>query len=394
MRTIALDLGKASIDWCEVAQGRVVDRGRVRDLQALQPILGRESGPVRVGFEACREALHAHDVMLSWGHVPYVFETTCVRSFAGIGQHGRKNDRIDAERLALALERDHAKFAHVLSEDARRLRELQEQHRALVETRKRLVIHTRGILRGRGIDVPACAIESFVGNLRKAQREGSLTTCWVDAFLAPLEALEPEIAKVDLAIHALCTAQKDPVIERLASVPGVSLLVAAAFISVIDRADRFDNASQVSSYLGLCPAENSTGGRRKLGSITKQGNPYARGMLVQAAWCVLRSRDTKDQLVQWAHKTSRRRGGMRAAVAVARRLSRILYSLWKHGTYYDPRGAVPLPHDSGDGKEGAAEELKRIAEASKRGALKLQRLQRVHHKTLQNTKNSEGQSAN
>lgn len=387
MRTIALDLGKASIDWCEVERGKVVGRGRVQDLQELQPILSRESGAVRVGFEACRESLHAHDVMLSWGHVPYVFDTTCVRSFAGIGQHGRKNDRIDAERLALALERDHAKFAHVLGQDARRLRELQEQHRALVETRKRLVIHVRGILRGRGVNLPSCAIESFVSNLRKAQREATIPTSWVDSLLAPLEAMEPEIAKVDLQIHELCTNQKDPVIERLASVPGVSLLVAAAFISVIDKADRFDNASQVSSYLGLCPGENSTGGRRKLGSITKQGNPYARGLLVQAAWCVLRSRDTKDQLVRWAHKTSQRRGRMRAAVAVARRLSRVLFSLWKHGTFYDPRGTAPL--DKND-----ADHAKTLERASKSGTLKLSRQKRVHQRTLEAAKLSEGQSAN
>lgn len=387
MRTIALDLGKASIDWCEVEQGKVVGRGRVQDLQGLQPILSRESGPVRVGFEACREALHTHAVMLSWGHVPYVFDTTCVRSFAGIGQHGRKNDRIDAERLAIALERDHAKFAHVLGQDSRRLRELQEQHRALVETRTRLVTHVRGILRGRGIDLPSCAIERFVSNLRQAQREGTVTTSWVDALLVPLEALEPEIAKVDLQIHELCMCQKDPVIERLASVPGVSLLVAAAFISVVDEADRFDNASQVSSYLGLCPGENSTGGRRKLGSITKQGNPYARGLLVQAAWCVLRSRDMKDQLVRWARKTSQRRGRMRAAVAVARRLSRILYSLWKHGTYYDPRGTVPL-------EQNDADRTNALRRASKSGTLKLSRQKRVHQRTLEAAKLSEVHAAN
>jgi transposase len=271
-----------------------------------------------------------------------------------------------------------------LGQDARRLRELQEQHRALVGARKRLVIHARGILRGRGVDLPSCAIESFVSNLRKAQQEGA-TTSWVDALLAPLQALEPEIAKIDLEIHELCTNQKDPVIERLASVPGVSLLVAAAFISAIDKADRFDNASQVSSYLGLCPGENSTGGRQKLGSITKQGNPYARCLLVQAAWCVLRSRDTKDHLVRWAHKTSQRRGRMRAAVAVARRLSRILYGLWKHGTYYDPRGATGLNEDD-------LEHAKTLERVSKSGTRKLSRQKRIHQRTLEAVKLSEGQS--
>jgi hypothetical protein len=78
------------------------------------------------------------------------------------------------------------------------------------------------------------AIESFVSNLRKAQQKGTVITSWVDAFLAPLKALEPEIAKVDLAIHALCTNQIDAVIERLASVPRVSFLQRGTIL--LDRA--------------------------------------------------------------------------------------------------------------------------------------------------------------
>jgi transposase len=234
--------------------------------------------------------------MQSWGHEPYVMDTTRVRRLVGIGEHGRKNDRLDAEKQGLALERGHAPRAHVLSEDARRLRELQELHRALVQTRKRAVIHIRGLLRGRGIDVPTCAVEHFAQRVREAPMDDYARTL-VQALLGPLDAIEPELAKVDLQIDELCTKQKDPVVERLASVPGVSLLVAAAFISAVDDPHRFRNAGQVSSYLGLCPREESTGGRRRLGSITKQGNAYARGMLVQAAWCVLRSPDTKDP--QW-----------------------------------------------------------------------------------------------
>jgi hypothetical protein len=168
----------------------------------------------------------------------------------------------------------------------------------------------------------------------------------------------------------MCSTQKDPVIERLASVPGVNLMVAAAFISAVDDAQRFKNASQVASYLGLCPSENSTGGRRKLGSITKEGNAHAREMLVQAAWCVMRSRDTGDPLVRWAHRTSQRRGRMRAAIAVARRLARILWSLWRHGSYYDPSEA--------EGEQREAAQL----QAKKRGALKLGRAQRSRERTL------------
>lgn len=375
MRTLALDLGKKSIDWCEVKGGRVIGRGRVERLEGLVPILGCGSGEAQVGFEACREARHVHDVVLSWGHTPRMFDTTRVRRLAGIGEHGRKNDRLDAERLAIALERGHAAFAHVLSDDGRRLRELQELHRMLVHARKSAVIHARGILRGRGVDFPACEPDKFAQRLRKAELPSAIGAL-VEPLLGPLEAIEPELAKVDLSIHALCVQQKDPVVERLASVPGVSLLVAAAFISTIDDPHRFRNASQVASYLGLCPSEETTGGRRRLGSITKQGNAHTRELLVQAAWCVLRSRDTKDPLVHWGHRMMQRRGRMRAAVAVARRLARILWGLWRHGAYYDPYEQARAPAATAD--EATLAQTK----ARKRGELKLARRQRAHQRVL------------
>jgi transposase len=369
-----LDLGKRSIDWCEVSEGAVVGRGRVSNIAELESVVGPQTAPARVGWEACREARHVHDVMRRWGHEPHVFDTTRVRRFAGIGEHGRKNDRIDAEKLALALERGHAPRAHVLSDDARRLRELQELHRALVHGRKRAVVHARGLLQGRGIALASCDIEHFTAHVRKAGLPAE-TLCIIEPLLAPIEAMQVEIARVDLQIHELCTQQKDPVVERLASVPGVSLLVAAAFISAIDDPARFRSAGQVSSYLGLCPREESTGGRHKLGSITKQGNAYARSMLVQSAWCVLRSRDTKDPLVRWAHQLSQKRGRMRAAVAVARRLARVLWALWQHGTFYDRHEARKFVLD-------ADERQKAVARARKQGELKLSRQRRACERAL------------
>jgi transposase len=378
MRTVALDLGKRSIDWCEVKDGRVVGRGRVRGLEALVATIGPGMPKAVVGFEACRESRHVHDVIASWGHEPRVFDTTRVRRCVGIGEHGKKNDRIDSERLARALERDHAAMAHVLGDDARELRELQEMHRALVYARKRAVTHIRGILRGRGVDVASCAIEDFVRNVRKASLPEPLQAL-VEPLLRQLDVIDPELAVVDLRLQEVCMRQRDPVIERLASTPGVSLLVAAAFISTIDEPTRFKNASQVASYLGLCPAEESTGGRRKLGEITKQGNAYARSLLVQAAWCVLRSRDTKDPLVHWAHRTALRRGRMRAAVAVARRLARILWALWRHGVYYDP-------HEHGRehalSEAAQASKLEQMTQARKRGELKLARQRRANQRIL------------
>jgi len=239
--------------------------------------------------------------------------------------------------LAIALERGYAALSHVLSVRARLLREALERHRALVETRKRLVTHARGLARGRGIQLPACATEDFAFHLRRAELPVFLSDL-IEPMLAPLETVNLQLTKVDLHIQQLLEESPDPLLERLASVPGVSVVSAAAFVSVIDDVHRFRSASQVVAYVGLCPNERSSGGKQRLGAITKRGNAYLRWILVQSAWCILRSR-SQDELVMWAHAVAKRRGRMRAAVAVARRLTGILFALWRDGTYYDGKTA-------------------------------------------------------
>jgi transposase len=122
----------------------------------------------------------------------------------------------------------------------------------------------------------------------------------------------------------------------LTTAPGVGLVVAAAFVSVIDEARRFEGAHQVESYLGLVPRETSTGGKRRLGAITKQGNGYMRQLLVQSASSILRVGDPDDPLRRWGRGLAERRGRKIAVVAVARRLAGILWAMWRKGMAYEP----------------------------------------------------------
>jgi hypothetical protein len=124
-------------------------------------------------------------------------------------------------------------------------------------------------------------------------------------------------------------------------VPGVGLITAATFVSVIDDAGRFRDAHQVASYLGLAPSEATSGGpdRRRLGAITKHGNPQARAMLVQAAWSLLRTAPADDPLRRWAAALAARRAPQVAAIALARKLAAVLFALWRDGTVYDPARA-------------------------------------------------------
>jgi transposase len=126
-------------------------------------------------------------------------------------------------------------------------------------------------------------------------------------------------------------------VQLLTTAPGVGLVVAASFVSVIDEAERFRRAHEVEAYLGLVPSENSSGGRQRLGSITKQGNSYVRTMLVQAAWNLVRKNDRSDPLLRWTDELVRRRGKKVAITALARRLAGVLWAMWRDGTAYDPQ---------------------------------------------------------
>ena len=103
MRSIGLDLGARHIPYCEVRDGQVVDRTSVQRLDQLKSRLGPGTAPARVAFEASREGWHVHDTLVSWGHEAKMIDTTRVRAM-GVGHHKRKNDAMDAEVAARAVD--------------------------------------------------------------------------------------------------------------------------------------------------------------------------------------------------------------------------------------------------------------------------------------------------
>jgi hypothetical protein len=121
-----------------------------------------------------------------------------------------------------------------------------------------------------------------------------------------------------------------------ATVPGIGVIVAASSVSVLDDAKRFRNAHAVSSYFGLVPGEDTTGGgKHRLGSVAKYGNTYARAMLVQAAWQIMRAGSENDPPRRWANQIATKRGKKIAAVALARKLAGMLWAMCRDETPYD-----------------------------------------------------------
>jgi transposase len=145
-----------------------------------------------------------------------------------------------------------------------------------------------------------------------------------------LDRLTPAIAELTQAIEQ--EVEKCPAARRLQTHPGVGALTGLAFVLIIGRAERFQCGKQIASYLGLVPLEDSSGQRRRLGHITKQGNSLLRFLLVEAAQVTVRSDP------QWRSKyfhLAMRRGRKIAKVAMARKLAVRLDWMWRKGWDYE-----------------------------------------------------------
>ena len=142
--------------------------------------------------------------------------------------------------------------------------------------------------------------------------------------------LNPTIAELTQAIER--EVEKCPQARRLQTHPGVGSLTALAFVLIIGQADRFRCGKQIASYLGLVPLEDSSGSRRRLGHITKQGNSRLRFLLVEAAQVTVRSDP------EWRskyHHLMMRRGRKIAKIAMARRLAVRMYWMMRKGWNYE-----------------------------------------------------------
>jgi transposase len=363
MRIVALDLGAKKISYCEVHRGKVVRRMTVSQISSLRSELGPDRPAARVVIEAGREAWHVHDLLVAWGNEVVVADTTRIRR-AGIGDHGRKNDRIDAETLARALEENRIPKAHVLSPQRRELRRVLGVRRALVESRAQMVTTVRGLVREQGGKLPTCDTAQFVGHVRKQKLPPEISGL-IEPLLLLVEGIDAQLAATEERLASLCSHV--PIIAALTTAPGVGTVVAAAFVSVVDEAKRFRNAHQVESYIGLVPCEDSSGGgKQRLGAITKQGNKYLRALLVQAAWSIL-TKKKSDPLHLWAAKVAKRRGKRIAAIALARRLVGVLWAMWRDGTVYDPEH---LAQQGIRGLRGAVQSLEQQQAVLARAAAK------------------------
>jgi transposase len=294
-------------------------------------------GPMRILVEAGTESEWVAQTLEVVGHEMVVADPNYGPMYGALRRRV-KTDRRDTAALAEANRRGWYRPAHRVSRAQRTMRQQLAVRRQLVRMRSSLISHLRAILRQDGLRLPSGSSTTVAARLTRLTVPPEVQTI-VTPLLEALGALTPLIAAQDRVLRR--AAASDPVVERLQSVPGVGPIVALTYRATLDDVARFPSAGHASSSVGLVPREDSSGERRQRGHLTKVGSSEARVMLIQAAWTCWRSRSVRTTpLRTWADALAARRGKRIAVVGLARRLSRILYALWRDDTVFGATAAV------------------------------------------------------
>jgi len=282
---------------------------------------------VRVGMEASGHARWFERLLSELQFELWIGDAAEIRTKRVRKQ---KTDRQDARLILQLLLEDRFPQIWVPSWENRDLRQLLWHRHRMVQARTRIMNQLQAVALNEGL---RCKKRLWRERGRE-QLESFRLAPWASRrrrdLLELLDRLTPMIAELTGAIER--EVEKCPAAKHLQTHPGVGPLTALAYVLIVGEADRFQCGKQVASYLGLVPLEDSSGNRRRLGHITKQGSSMLRFLLVEAAQVTVRS------LPEWRSKyfhLALRRGRKIAKVAMARKLAVGLYWMWRKGWNYE-----------------------------------------------------------
>jgi transposase len=311
-------------------EGRVVREQRVVTSRERLLAVFSGHGRLRILLETGTESEWVAQALEGAGHEVIVADPNYAPMYGEI-RRKVKTDRRDVAALAEANRRGWYRATHRVSAAQRQVRQVLRTRRQLVSMRSGTISLMRALLRQGGYRLASGSASRVPARLARLCLPEDLAVT-----LTPLrrmvEALTDEIAGVDARLQTDVAA--DPVVQRLQSVPGVGPIVALTFRAFIDDVTRFGTAARVSAAIGLVPREDSSAERRHRGHITKAGPGELRSLLIQGAWACWRSHRSAS-LRAWVERLAARRGRRIAVVALARRLSRILFALWRDGSVFN-----------------------------------------------------------
>jgi transposase len=335
--TAGLDLGDKYSYLCLIDQhsGEVIEEGRLRTSpEAFRRRFASEQ-PIRVAIEAGTHSPWASRVLEECGHEVLVANARKLRL---IYTNKRKTDEIDAENLA-RLARVDSKLLYPLKhrgEDSQAHLALIRSRQALVDCRTQLVNHVRGAVKSFGHLLPKCPARSFHNKAAEHIPEALMPA--LSPILEQIGSLTQRIREYDRKLETI-SKESYPETELLRQVEGIGPLTALTFVLTLEDPYRFEKSRSVGAYLGLVPAADQSGDRDPQKRISKEGDQMLRKLLVGSAHYILGPFGSDSDLRRHGEKIASRgakNAKKRAVVAVARKLSVLLHSLWVSGELYEP----------------------------------------------------------
>ena len=304
-----------------------VPRARLHQLVAALP-------PCTIGMEACSGAHHWARLFAKHGHTVRLMAPKFVAPYRMSGKRG-KNDAADAMAICEAVQRPNMRFVPVKSQDEQARLCVHRVRQGLVEQRTATINRVRGLLSEFGIVLPQKAATVRREAASHLEELPGWANTAVGDSLSELHRLDERIAEYDR--HVARMAREDDRSRALMQLSGIGSTTASALVSTIGNARDFKNGRQLAAWLGLVPGQYSSGGKTRLGGITKAGDSYLRTLLVLGAKAVLAAAKNKDdRLSRWAMALEVRRGYWKAVVAIAAKNARMAWAVLAKGENFKP----------------------------------------------------------
>jgi transposase len=337
--TIGIDLAKNVFQVHGVdAAGQVVIAQKLRRTQLLPYF--RKLDPCLIGIEACGSSHHWARELTAMGHEVKLMSPSYVKPYVKRG----KNDMVDAEAICEAVTRPNMRFVPIKTASQQSILMVHRSRALLVRQRTMLVNALRGHLTEIGIVAPvgiertAELVERVLAHDSTGLDVPPLVRDIVVSLVSQIDSLTTEVKVLETKIrewHRTSEASR-----RLATIPGVGFITATALAATITDPAAFRSGRALAAWLGLTPRSSSSGGKERLGRISKAGDRYLRTLLVVGATAIIRYARNKEgsPLIGWVRKLLESKSARLTSVALANKMARIAWAVMARNTIY--RNAV------------------------------------------------------
>ena len=327
--TIGIDLAKNifAVHGVDENGKAVLIKPKVSRDQLLSLIV--QLPPCLIGMEACSGAHHWARLFREYGHSVKLMAPKFVTPYRLSGKRG-KNDAADAAAICEAVTRPNMRFVPVKSAEQQGQLLVHRARQGFVEQRTATLNRIRGLLSELGIVLPLKAAVVRRDAIARLEDLPGWANTVIGDLLSEVSRLDERIGQYDQHIRTM--ARQSTEAQRLMQISGIGETTATALLSTIGNGRDFKCGRQLCAWLGLVPGQYSSGGKQRLGHITKAGDPYLRSLLVLGARAVLAAAKNKsDPISRWANALAQRRGYWKAVVAIAAKNARMCWAVLSRG---------------------------------------------------------------